>query len=752
MRGTGRINFLNFEGYFTAASDADVSPDPSISSTDHGQRRNVSGFKIMTMTRGYTEEADRILNYLEYGIFDALQKQYLRSFIFAIYLDNKDPNNIVEAYTFNFQYHTVHGTDTVVPILTLGNDLQKMSLNRHKDPVAEATLKGKVPTLKEVKKSVKSLLKTLIHAMTQMDVLPKRRYATFKLFYTDKTPPEYEPPHFQAGDAEKDKWYFMTHDLDEVPDRWSIGRVDAGHHSVNLSVTSIATYLPSSTKLDDAIFGGTTSQLASATSLTPEQEVCMRVRQTEEQVHDAGTRNVVWAAEGDIELVDFDAEGEDDPDYIKLPNGAYEKKPFDADPKNMAPLGLKNKDGVIEPLHMEVDLTEACYGGPLEVAPSRLEELVNSMLHFDNKYSNSSPQANHPILPEVEQTQSIEKFVPAPSTVEDEPEIESVIPGQQYNQSPDTIMQNAPDSDRTPAPESAVDKVNSCPGVQEMSSANHGIDKGLDCECGVKSEDVLCFCEGGCGRWYHIWCMGYHSIKDNRLPVIFVCFDCRLRADLSWELVKVDLYPKILSKYRELALFRRAIKIAELKKPKTANEFSKFFDSDHGLARQLFKRLEAEGLPTNTHKSAERLPLGFIVDQSTVVDDFGFTETHTKNAKNKGKDKSKATKRKAVQKSVFVFNRAAKTSQAYTDYFNPDPEIESRLLRLSELKASSTIHPASTTTALSWHARDESQTQEETQPTALASLALDQEPYEQECNRPRKKTKISVATGVDLAE
>jgi meiosis-specific protein HOP1 len=62
---------------------------------------------LQTMTRGYTEEADRILNYLvtyphitsrgsteamfffpsqEYGIFDALQKQYLRSFIFAIYL------------------------------------------------------------------------------------------------------------------------------------------------------------------------------------------------------------------------------------------------------------------------------------------------------------------------------------------------------------------------------------------------------------------------------------------------------------------------------------------------------------------------------------------------------------------------------------------------------------------------------------------------------------------------------------------
>jgi len=77
-----------------------------------------------TLARGYTDEADRLLNYLvyaslsdltglshlpckEYGIFDALEKRYLRSFIFAVYLvctsfihlsvltrfqDNKDPN------------------------------------------------------------------------------------------------------------------------------------------------------------------------------------------------------------------------------------------------------------------------------------------------------------------------------------------------------------------------------------------------------------------------------------------------------------------------------------------------------------------------------------------------------------------------------------------------------------------------------------------------------------------------------------
>lgn len=58
----------------------------------------------------------------------------------------------------------------------------------------------------------------------------ERRFATFKLFYTDITPPDYEPPHFQAGDADRDKWFFTTHDKDELPDKWSLGKVETGHH------------------------------------------------------------------------------------------------------------------------------------------------------------------------------------------------------------------------------------------------------------------------------------------------------------------------------------------------------------------------------------------------------------------------------------------------------------------------------------------------------------------------------------------
>ena len=59
----------------------------------------------------------------------------------------------------------------------------------------------------------------------------ERRFATFKVYYTDETPLDYEPPNFHAGDADRDKWYFMTHGFDEVPEKTSFGKVDTGHHS-----------------------------------------------------------------------------------------------------------------------------------------------------------------------------------------------------------------------------------------------------------------------------------------------------------------------------------------------------------------------------------------------------------------------------------------------------------------------------------------------------------------------------------------
>ena len=56
------------------------------------------------------------------------------------------------------QYYEVPGTKETIPVMTLGDQMDKLILSvsgQAQDPVAEATRVGKVPTLGEVKRSLK---------------------------------------------------------------------------------------------------------------------------------------------------------------------------------------------------------------------------------------------------------------------------------------------------------------------------------------------------------------------------------------------------------------------------------------------------------------------------------------------------------------------------------------------------------------------------------------------------------------------
>ncbi len=73
------------------------------------------------------------------------------------------------------------------------------------------------------------------------------------------------------------------------------------------------------------------------------------------------------------------------------------------------------------------------------------------------------------------------------------------------------------------------------------------------------------------------------------------------------------------------------------------------------------------------------------------MDDTGFIETTSLSTKRRGRGgkanpKTKASqRRKNLQKPKYVFVQAIKNDNAYNDYFNPDPEVEKRLLELSDL-------------------------------------------------------------------
>ncbi|SRR6266545_5809606 len=140
--------------------------------------------------------------------------------------------------------------------------------------------------------------------------------------------------------------------------------------SVNLTVTSITSFLPSSTEHDNDAFGGTVAHTGRMT-LTPLQGANLSKEQAEKQLDDAGTRNVVWSADRDVDPDDLDAEGEDDPDYVLQADGTC----VEVDPTPV-PIGIRGKEGIINPILDKSDMEEAQYGGVSEPVPSKLQEMV----------------------------------------------------------------------------------------------------------------------------------------------------------------------------------------------------------------------------------------------------------------------------------------------------------------------------------------------------------------------------------------
>lgn len=296
----------------------------------------------------------------------------------------------------------------------------------------------------------------------------------------------------------------------------------------------------------------------------------------------------------------------------------------------------------------------------------------------------------------------------------------------------------------------------------------------LDCDCGTKIDDVCIFCEGGCKRWFHIWCMGYHGSQDNRLPEQFLCLDCRLRKSSDWDIITGKIHTEIISRFKDLALFRRAIKIFELRNPATAKQFREKIGCTAALASQLLARLEDEA---------------FIATESAINNGLESIRDIAKKTQKQTRSKARKTQ-KELQRTKFVFLRASKRSRAYHDYFNPDPAVENRLMGLTNKVDPETIHISiihvsdlQTRTSSSMkgksklpepltsrqspmdevppedaHAQlDDSQTQEESQNILMLAVARQTEASLKrkvcsDTDKPTKKIKISIGTAVDLCD
>ena len=64
----------------------------------------LNGLQLKTLVPKQTSQADLLISWIDRGCCDALNKQYLRTMVFGIYVNESCPEELTEAYTFSFSY------------------------------------------------------------------------------------------------------------------------------------------------------------------------------------------------------------------------------------------------------------------------------------------------------------------------------------------------------------------------------------------------------------------------------------------------------------------------------------------------------------------------------------------------------------------------------------------------------------------------------------------------------------------------
>ncbi|KAB2090667.1 hypothetical protein ES319_A03G138300v1 [Gossypium barbadense] len=169
-------------------------------------------------------ESRRLIDWMEKGVYDALQKKYLKTLLFCI-CESID-GAMIEEYSFSFSYSN--------------SDTQEVSMNinrtgskRHgRAFICNSTTEV---TPNQMRSSACKMVRTLVQLMRTLDKMPEERTILMKLlYYDDVTPMDYEPPFFR-GCTEDEAHNSWT----KNPLRMEVGNVNSKHFVLALKVKSV---------------------------------------------------------------------------------------------------------------------------------------------------------------------------------------------------------------------------------------------------------------------------------------------------------------------------------------------------------------------------------------------------------------------------------------------------------------------------------------------------------------------------------
>ncbi|XP_022962553.1 meiosis-specific protein ASY1 [Cucurbita moschata] len=169
-------------------------------------------------------ESRRLIDWMEKGVYDALQRKYLKTLLFCVCEAVEGP--MIEEYAFSFSYSNSDSQEVSMNVSRTGNKKQGGTFKCNS--TAEIT-----PN--QMRSSACKMVRTLVQLMRTLDKMPEERTILMKLlYYDDVTPVDYEPPFFRSCAEEE-----AHHPWTKSPLRMEVGNVNSKHFVLALKVKSV---------------------------------------------------------------------------------------------------------------------------------------------------------------------------------------------------------------------------------------------------------------------------------------------------------------------------------------------------------------------------------------------------------------------------------------------------------------------------------------------------------------------------------
>ncbi|KAL7241261.1 hypothetical protein ACSBR2_006812 [Camellia fascicularis] len=169
-------------------------------------------------------ESRRLIDWMEKGVYDALQKKYLRTLLFCVCEAAEGP--MIEEYAFSFSYSNSNSQEVSMNINRTGNKKQGGAFKCNS--MVEVT-----PN--QMRSSACKMVRTLIQLMRTLDRMPEERTIVMKLlYYDDVTPVDYEPPFFRSCSEQE-----AHNPWTKNPLKMEVGNVNSKHFVLALKVKSV---------------------------------------------------------------------------------------------------------------------------------------------------------------------------------------------------------------------------------------------------------------------------------------------------------------------------------------------------------------------------------------------------------------------------------------------------------------------------------------------------------------------------------